>query len=200
MKRFLTLIFFAIVGFVSGIAVGAFNTGLIPLCGDPCSTRRLGSSAIWGLALMVAFPVIAGVALKKTGRGIVSTFAVAVVLSLAVLLPAAAIYGYELHQFYRKSPAILGVPDVDYSYMVIATKPVTASYENSAVRINAWERCALGPVSCDKKPRTVEAMCLGIRKSVLIKEADWPAFQRIPEEDLQGLLERPKDMDFCSAN
>jgi hypothetical protein len=199
MKRLLALIFLAVVGIVSGVAVGAFNTGLIPLCGDPCSTRRLDNSAIWGLALMVAFPAFGEFALKKIGNDLARTATVAAVLSFAVLLPAAAMYGFELHQFYWQSPAILGVPDVDYSYMVIATKPVTATYENSRVQIKAWERCALGPVSCDKKPRAVHAMCLGIRKAVLIKEADWPAFRRIPDEDLQGLLERPENMNLCSS-
>ena len=199
MKRFLALFFLAIFGVISGAVVGIFNTGLVPLCGNPCNARRLDSLAIWGLALMVAFPVFGGFALKKFGHSLARTAAVAAVLSFAVLLPAAAMYGFELHQFYWKSPAILGVPDVDYSYMVIATKPVTVTYENSGLRIKAWERCALGPVSCDKKPRTVEAMCLGARKSVLIKEADWPAFRRIPEEDLQGLLESPKDMNLCPS-
>jgi hypothetical protein len=198
MKFFASLVFFAIVGIVSGAAAGAFSSGIIPACGEPCNVRRFGQVVVWALCLMLAFPIIGGLALRRIGNGLARTAAVAATLSFVALLPAAAIYGLELHRFYWKSPAALGVPDFDYSYMAIATRPVAAIYGSSRVRIKAWERCTLGPVYCDKRPRTVQAICLGIRKTVLIKEADWPAFQRIPEEDLPGLLNRPEDMRLCS--
>ena len=198
MRRLLALVCLAVVGFCSGITVGAFNTGLVPLCGDPCGAKRLGQSVIWGLSLLVVFPLIGNFAIKKLGGSLIKIFTIAIVLSFLVLFPAASIYGYKLHKLYWQSPAILGVPDVDYSYMTIATKPVTATYGTSSVKIKAWERCVLGPVYCDKQPRAVQAICLDTRKAVLIKESDWPTFQRIPEEDLQGLLDRPKDMHLCS--
>lgn len=199
MRRLLELLFLGVVGFVSGVAVGAFNTGLVPLCGDPCSIRRFGNSVYWGLSFLMAFPVVGWFALKKLGNGLARTAAIAAFLSFVTLLPAAAIYGFELHQFYWQSPARLGVPDFDYSYMAIATKSVAATYDNSRVQIKAWERCALGPLNCSKQPHTVQAVCLGSGKAVQINEADWPAFRRIPEEDLQGLLESPEDMKLCSA-
>lgn len=199
MKRLSILLFLAIVGLVSGVAVGAFNTGLVPLCGDPCGTARLGQSALWGMFCMLAFPIIGGFAMKMIGGGIPKTIALAVALFFIATIPAAGLYGFKLHRIYWQSAAVLGVPDVDYSYMTIATKPITATYDSTDVQIKAWERCVIGPVHCDKKPRTVQAMCLGIRKAVMIKESDWTAFQRIPDEDLQGLIDRPKDMHLCAA-
>ena len=198
MKLLASLFFFTIVGIAAGGAVGAFNSGLVPNCGEPCNEERFGHVVIWALCLMLAFPIIGGLTLRRIGNGLARTATVAATLSFIALLPAAAIYGFKLHQFYWRSPATLGVPDFDYSYMVIATRPVTANYGSSKVQIKAWERCTLGPVYCDKKPRTMQAICLGIRKAVLIKEADWPAFQRIPDEDLPGLLDRPKDMSLCA--
>jgi hypothetical protein len=199
MKRMATLIFLAITGLISGVVAGAFNTGLVPHCGDPCAVERLGSSATWGLALLVAFPIIGGFALRKIGGGPARAAAVAAFLSFTTLLPAAAIYGYELHQQYWKGPARLGVPDVDFSKMAIATRPVMATAGDSKVRIKAWERCALGISYCDKKPRTVEALCLDSGTTLLIDEKDWPAFRRIPAEDLQGIENAPRDMKLCAA-
>lgn len=199
MKRLSLFMFLAVVGFLSGVAVGVFNTGLVPLCGDPCSSERLGQSALWGASLMFLFPIIGKFAHKKIESTLPKTAALAAALVLIVLIPAATIYGFKLHTIYWQSTAILGVPDVDYSYMVIATKPIIVTSDTTTVQIKAWERCVLGQIYCDKKPRTAEAMCLGNRKFVMINEADWTAFQRIPEEDLQGLLDRPKDMHLCAV-
>ncbi len=200
MKRLLILIFFSIVGLMSGVAVGAFNTGLVPLCGDPCGTERLGQSALWGVSLMLAFPIIGSFAIKKIGNSLPrAVVVIATALVFITIIPAATIYGFKLHRIYWQSTAILGVPDVDYSYMAIATKPITATHENTTVQIKAWERCVIGPIYCDKKPRTLQAVCLGSRKLVIINESDWTAFQRIQDEDLQGLVDRPKDMHLCAT-
>jgi hypothetical protein len=91
------------------------------------------------------------------------------------------------------------VPDVDFSAMAIATRPVMASAGDSKVRIKAWERCALGISYCDKKPRTVEAICLDSGTTLLIDEKDWPTFRRIPAEDLQGLERLSDDMNLCKS-
>lgn len=99
--------------------------------------------------------------------------------------------------------AQLPPPNLDFSVMAIATRPVDArelsgtSKTQAKVRVQAWERCALGLTSCDTKRRTVEASCLGSGRIVLIDEADWPAFQRIPDEDLPGIENAPKDMKLC---
>jgi hypothetical protein len=94
------------------------------------------------------------------------------------------------------------VPNVDFSHMAIATRPViaTESGGTAKVRVKAQERCALGYAACDKpRQRTVEAVCLGSRTTVVIDEKDWPAFRRIPAEDLQGIENAPRDMKLCAA-
>jgi hypothetical protein len=94
------------------------------------------------------------------------------------------------------------VPNVDFSHMAIATRPIiaTESGGTAKVPVKAWERCALGYATCDKPlGRTVEAICLGSGATVLIDEKDWPAFERIQEEDLQGIENAPKDMKLCAA-
>lgn len=94
------------------------------------------------------------------------------------------------------------VPNVDFSHMAIATSPIEATIPGgtSKVRVRAWEHCALGYATCDKpRPRTVEAVCLGSRATVVIDEKDWPAFQRTPDEDLRGIENAPKDMKLCAA-
>jgi hypothetical protein len=130
-----------------------------------------------------------------------SLFAIAGILSLLTLLPTTAIYGYELHRRYSESTSQPRIPNVDFSMMAIATKPVnvTAYGTTSKVQVKAWERCALGVTTCDKRPRTVEAICLGGGQTVLIDEGAWPAFQRIPDEDLPGISGQPKNMNLCSS-
>jgi hypothetical protein len=93
------------------------------------------------------------------------------------------------------------VPNVDFSYMTITTRPVktTESGGTAKVQVKARERCALGYATCDKpRKRTVEAVCLGSRTTVVIDEKDWPAFQRIPGEDLPGVEGLPRDMNLCA--
>jgi hypothetical protein len=68
------------------------------------------------------------------------------------------------------------------------------------VQVKAWERCALGLTTSDSPRRTVEAICLGSGRTVLIDEADWPAFQRIRDEDLKGVTRLPKDMNLCAGS
>ncbi|WP_306391213.1 hypothetical protein [Telluria beijingensis] len=201
MNRLPELILLAVTGLISGVVVGAFNTGLVPLCGDPCSMQRLGSSVSWGLALSLVFPVIGGPALRKFQGSRIRALAVAAFLSFLTVLPAAAVYGYDLHRQYWQSTARLGVPNLDFSEMAIATRPIEATLYGgtSSVRVKAWERCALGYANCGiPQGLTVEAICFGSGTTVLIKEKDWPAFQRIPEEDLQGIQNTRRDMRLCA--
>lgn len=100
----------------------------------------------------------------------------------------------------RTSEVQESVPNVDFSAMAIATRPVeaTESGGSAKVHVKAWERCALGYVTCDKpRSRTVEAVCLGSGRTVRIAEKDWLAFQRTEGEDLQGVEGLPKDMNLC---
>lgn len=96
----------------------------------------------------------------------------------------------------RQSP----VPNVDFGLMAIATRPVMATRygTTSKVRIKAWQRCALGYATCEGKRRMAQAICLGDGGTLLIDEQDWPAFQRIRDEDLQGATGLPHDMRLCA--
>jgi len=89
-------------------------------------------------------------------------------------------------------------PNVDFPMMAIATRPFDAveSGGTARVRVNTLERCALGVTTCGAV-RTVEAVCLGSARTVLIGSADWPAFRRLPAEDLPGVLNTPVDMRLC---
>jgi hypothetical protein len=93
------------------------------------------------------------------------------------------------------------IPNVDFYAMAIATKPVNVTVYGTAskVRVKAWERCALGIVNCDERPRTVEAICIGTGATVLIDESSWAVFRRIPEEDLQHVRGQSVDMNLCPA-
>lgn len=129
----------------------------------------------WSLAaLLVAFGAVAGVAIDRHG---------------APWIPV----GPEAH---------VPPPNLDFSIMAIATRPVdaTESRGTEKVRVKSWERCALGYATCNEPgPRTVEAVCLGSGRTVLINEKDWPAFQRTPDDDLKGIENVPKDMKLCAT-
>jgi len=117
-----------------------------------------------------------------------------------ILAVAALLCGITIG-VWRKATSQPAIPNVDFYVMAIATRPVnaTAYGTTSKVPIKAWERCALGLVTCDKQRRAVEAICLGSGATVLIEESSWPAFRRIPDEDLPGISGQPKDMHLCPA-
>lgn len=94
------------------------------------------------------------------------------------------------------------VPNVDFSQMAVATRPVVATESGgrAKVQVKAQQRCALGYATCDvANKRTVEAVCLGSRTTLVIDEKDWPAFRRIPAEDLPGSEGLSKDMNLCAS-
>jgi hypothetical protein len=196
--RWLALALLACLGLVCGVVVGASSGAFVPICGDPCSTERLFKMVAWGVGLLIAFPLIGHFTFKRVGQGAKQTAATAGVLASLAVLPAAGLYGYELHRLYWRDGGPLGLPDMFFGAMVIATKPVNATAYGGTenVHIRAWERCAIGTTTCDQKPRHVEAICLGSRSTVTIEERDWSSFQRIKEEDFdpRGL---PKDMNLC---
>lgn len=201
MRRWPSLVALAAVGLICGAAIGIVNTAFVPNCGEACAAERLGKVTLWGLALLVAFPLLGQFGFKRTGEGLKQTIAVAGVLSLIALAPPFLKYGYELHQRYWKTAWQSDIPNIDFSMMSIVTRPVSATAYGTVSRIpiKAWERCALGVVTCDKRPRFVEAMCLGSGATVLIEESNWTAFRRIPDEDLPEIGGQPKDMNLCPA-
>ena len=201
MKRWLSLVVLAVVGVICGAAIGIINTAFVPNCGEECVGERLGKATLWSLALLLAFPAIGQFLFKRTGEGLKKTVIIVGGLCVASLTPFATMYGYGLHQRYWSTAWRSNLPSVDFSMMAIATKPVTAiDYgTTSKVAINTWERCALGVTTCDRQPRTVEAICLGSGTTVLIEESDWTAFRRIPNEDLAGISGQPTDMNLCSS-
>ena len=97
--------------------------------------ERLGKTILWGFALLVAFPIIGGFAFKKIGAGLIQTTGITVSLILITSLPAAAIYGYELHQRFWKSAGNFRIPDADFSLMVIATKPVSSTFYGATTTV-----------------------------------------------------------------
>ncbi|MES2325512.1 MAG: hypothetical protein V4633_24950 [Pseudomonadota bacterium] len=202
MTRSISFIFLAMAGILCGAAVGLTNTAFVPNCGDDCAAQRLGNGTLWGLALMLVFPIVGKFAFEKIGEGLRQTVIIASLLFLATVVPAAAVYGYELHHRFWKSARMIDIPNVDFSSMAIATRPVSAHVNGATamVQVNAWERCAFGYAACDRQSRTAEAICLGSGRVVLIGEADWPAFQRIEGEDLPRARGLPKDMKLCAAN
>lgn len=120
---------------------------------------------------------------------------------LSIVVAVAALFSGIVIGERRAASSLPTVPNVDFYAMAIATEPVNATAYGSAskVRIKAWERCALGLVTCDKRPRTVEAICLGTGATVLIDESSWAAFRRIPDEDLQHVSGQSIDMNLCPA-
>jgi len=200
-SRWLPLIALAVFGLVCGVAGSLFSTALVPNCGQDCDVEKLREGFLWGIVLLFAFPVIGALAFKKIAGGLKNTVRLAVLLFLAAVGPPGVLYGYELHQRYWKVAWQFEIPNVDFNTMVIATRPVEAIAhgKTSSVQVKAWERCVLGVVSCDKDPRTVEAICMGNGKNVLLAESDWFAFRRIPEEDLPGISGQPRDMNLCAS-
>jgi len=192
----------ALVGLFCGVVVsmlnGAFDTRH---CGEDCASAALASLLTWAAAGVLVFPVLGLVLWLRTRKTFKSLVRVALLLALASTLPSLGVYGYELHSRYWKDEWKRHIPNFDYSLMAIAASPieVTTAGAESKIQIKQWERCALGSIDCEKKPRSLEAICLGSGKVVTIDESNWPVFRRIPDEDLQGLDDRPGDMQLCKA-
>jgi hypothetical protein len=202
MTRTFNLVLLAVLGFLDGITVAWFNMALdSPGCGEPCAGENLSSAMLWGFACFFAFPLVAHLVYRRTGANAISVVTLALGLSLITVLPAVGVYSYKLHRLYWRDGGPLGVPDIDFSYMIIATRPVGAMIPGTTERvlIQTWERCAFGLVSCDTNPKTFEAICMQNRTTALVEERDWAAFQRVPDEDLQGLLDYPRDMKLCAS-
>ncbi|PVZ89004.1 hypothetical protein C9426_05750 [Serratia sp. S1B] len=170
-------------------------------CGETCAINALNSLLTWVVICAIIFPVIGLQLWSRTGQTWVRLAAITLILVLISTLPAFSIYGYGLHKRYWPDDWKRHYPNGDFSDMVIATKPVTVNTvgSESKTKIKIWERCLLGSVQCDTKPHNVEAICLDSGTVVSIDESHWRAFQRIPEEDLQGITDTPQNMQLCSA-
>lgn len=120
---------------------------------------------------------------------------------LVVGMIVGAAVGRSSASWFPVNEARSQLPNVDFHTMAIATQPVDAVESGGIlkVRVKAWARCALGVTTCDARPRNVEAICLGSGRTITIGEAAWPAFKRIPDEDLPGLTALPLDMDLCRS-
>ena len=199
MKRLFFGVLFAITGIFCGVVIAICNSAFYPRdCGEDCV--KLGELLIWTTACSIVFPLIGLAVWSRTSKGLGSVLTIAGVLTIISTFPAIAIYGHKLHQRYWAVAWRQEIPDLDFAFMTISTKPVIAVLEGtgSKVSIKAWERCAISGAYCDNKPAHVKARCLADGKVVAINESDWLAFQRIPEEDLQGLIDKPTDMHLCS--
>ena len=202
MKRLWVCLMLALVGLFCGVAVSMLNGAFEARhCGEDCASAALGSLLAWAGAGVVVFLVLGLVLWPRTRKTFKSLVWVALLLASASTLPSLGIYGYELHSRYWKDEWSRHIPNSDYSLMVIAANSieVTTAGAESKIQIKHWERCALGSIDCEKKPRSLEAICLGSGKVVTIEESKWPVFRRIPDEDLQGLNDRPGDMQLCKV-
>ncbi len=128
-------------------------------------------------------------------------------IPLVMLLVAGAICMFALSRsswYWRPASEVPEpIPNVDFSQMAVATRPVVATDPGgrTKVQVKAQERCALGYASCDMpNKRTVEAVCFGSHTTVLIDEKDCPAFRRLPGEDLPSVEHLSKDMNLCESS
>lgn len=194
------LLILSLFGFICGAVIGGISTAFVPRCGDPCGVERFGVIMLWGIGCLFSFPCIAWFVLRRaenTRKNFILTTCILAIVPTGI---ATFNYGYQLHTRYWANGGPLDVPNLDFSAIVIATKPVSVSVygKSESVLVKAWERCAIGIASCSEKPRTVEAICFDSRSTVMIEERNWTSFQRIPEEDLRGVTGLPKSMNFCT--
>lgn len=206
MKRLWASLLFIVAGIFCGVVISTLDMAFEPKdCGGSCGMSAMVSLLTWitwVVICAIVFPVIGLLGWSRTGQTYRSLAVITLLLVLVSTLPALSIYGYQLHQRYWQDDWKRHYPNVEFSYMVIATKPVTVNTigTESKTQIKIWERCLLGSLQCYTKPYSVEALCLGGEgRFVSIDESHWHAFQRIPEEDLQGPTDAPKDMHLCAA-
>lgn len=190
-----------VAGVVCGVAIAVLNHAFKPHCGEDCSAAFLASLLTWVGVCAVAFLLLGFWIWPRTRRTAKTLMVMTSILMMTAIVPFFSIYMYELHQRYWQSAWRNELPNADFSLMVIATEPVmvTEYGTTQGVPIKAWERCVLGVVSCDTKPHSVEAICLGSGKTLVIAEPAWPAFRRIEDEDLEGMPDKPGDMNLCAA-
>jgi hypothetical protein len=122
-------------------------------------------------------------------------------VSALMLLPACAYYVYSLHAEYRRLEALAPVRvTTDFHHMAIATREVQAGLiegqASPVAVIPRWERCLIGVVRCDARPKQAEMICKA--GAVRVNEADWAAFALIPEENAMGVSPL-KSMRLCAS-
>lgn len=190
-----------VAGVVCGVAIAVLNHAFKPHCGEDCSAAFQASLLTWVGGCAVIFPLLGFWIWPRTRRTLKTLAVMTTVLMVTAMVPFFSIYVYELHQRYWQGAWRDEIPNADFSLMVIAVESVMATEYGSSQRvpIKAWERCVLGGVSCDTAPRSVEAICLGSDKTVVIAEPVWPAFRRIEDEDLAGMPDKPGDMNLCAT-
>lgn len=190
-----------VAGVVCGVVIAVLNHAFKPHCGEDCSAAFMACLLTWVGVCAVAFPLLGLGVWPRTRRTLKTLVVMTAVFMVTAIVPFFSIYVYELHQRYWQSAWRGEIPNADFSLMVIAVEPVVATEYGTSqeVPIKAWERCVLGVVSCDAAPRSVEAICLGSGKTVVLGESAWPTFRRIEDEDLEGMPDKPRDMNLCSA-
>ncbi|MDR0233686.1 MAG: hypothetical protein LBI31_02635 [Zoogloeaceae bacterium] len=189
MKRLFACLLFITAGIFCGVVISLFDVAFEPKnCGEDCVSRNLESLFTWVAVCVFSFSFFGLRVWSRMRQTLKSLAAIVMVLMTIPILPAILIYCYELHtRYWTEDSWKREIPNMDFSDMVIATKPVIASRiggSDEKIQVKAWERCALGYADCDRNPRAVEVACLGDARYVLLDESSWPAFQRIPDEDL----------------
>ncbi len=177
MKRFALILFAAAFGGFIGVHASILHTSFFPVCGEDCFYDRFINLIMWICGGAAFFAIATWITTQKMfpspGRIIIG----GICLSLLLLAPTFAIYIHDLRKDHELLSEIAPVrPNPYYFHMAIATRPVGP--------IKQWERCLIGSINCESEPRDAEFLC---KNGVLsIKEADWPAFTLIPEENFPG--------------
>ncbi|WP_288407174.1 hypothetical protein [uncultured Herbaspirillum sp.] len=184
MKSYFALPLLSMLGIACGSAVGRLNTAFIANCGESCP----GDPLLWALGCFLAFPAIGHVIRRKTRHTFANTALIALGLAAIVLLPALALYGYDLHKGYWRLYAKQVHPDIEYSLMVIAEVPLPS------LGIAEAERCAINTdTRCDQNPEAIPALCQS--GFVSLPRQHWSSFKRLPKEDLRGAAPDDEEMN-----
>jgi hypothetical protein len=188
MKRVLFILLSTVFGVAIGIVASFLLTSFINLCGEDCVREKLEKSFLCLIGGLVVFLMVATYLSHNTLPTLKKTFISYAFLSILFLMPFFIDYIYILHNKYHSALNKNEVEtDSDFSLMIISTKQVEISIDNSGTSmvnpyiIKAWERCAIGSIYCEETPHKVLAKCK--HQSGYIFEKNWNKFIRIPEED-----------------
>ncbi len=190
-------------GSVAGAAAWLLTAFHSPNCGEDCQAP--GITILWILTALPVFGVATWRMMRRWpaqpwrwGAGW---------LGLALLMLAWPLTDYQitLHRTLHQTRLLVPPqPDVDFSHMSIATRPIPAydvppadrgTWAKTNIQIPRWDRCLIGTTTCDAPLRYTEMQCARAG-FVFVTEQNWSALALIPEENLTG-IEPLQNTRFC---